>query len=367
MANLADVFKNIQKKHGEEIGAFGGFYETAERIPFGVYPLDLSVGGGVPRHRITEIYGPEGSCKTNLTMLLIKQNQIIRPEEKAVVFDMEGTFDPQWAKVMGVDMDTDRVLVLRPNYAEELHDMMLDVIRASDIGICTLDSVAAVVSTREGEGEADKSYMGTAANAIKAMTNKVTIEMKRMRQGESDVKHLPPAMVWINQTRNKIGVVYGDPESTPGGNAPRFAYALRIRVSGKAIMDKAVSETLPAIRKVVAQVKKHKVAITSINCEFDLVMQAHNGFKIGECDDWNLIEQMAKNYGLLVPGAGSKGGYMIGGEQYKTLKAIRARYYAEDDFRVSLQSAVTAIAVQQTGFVQTDEEAAAADQLEEAA
>ena len=297
------------------------------------------------------------NCKTNHCMLAIKQNQLIHPEENAAVFDMEGCFDPKWARQMGVDMD--RVVVFRPDFLEELHDMLVTVVEASDCGLVILDSLAQVLSKTEGEASADRQFMGNTANGIKRMVNKLVMKMKKMRQGEG-YDHLPPAVIWVNQTRSKVGVIYGNPETTPGGNAKNFMYSLRLRLMGQPIVDKEVSMAIPARRLIKCQIIKNKVPITSTHSEYEMVMLPHDGFRVGQCDDWNLIESMAKQEGkdgkaLLVKGK-KAGTWELGGETYKTLVPIKERYYKDLDFQLSLRGALVQRATEASGFVEEDDE-----------
>lgn len=365
MADLSEIMGKLQSAYGDEVGAMGGFWETAERIPTGIFPLDLAIGGGIPRQRVTEVYGPEGSCKTNICINTIRSNQLIRPEEKAVVFDMEGVFDPNWATVMGVDMS--RVAVIRPDYTEQLADMMEEVVNAKDVGVVVLDSLAHCMATAVGEASAEKQFMGNDAKAIRRMAVKLNIQMKRMRQGEvlsngKKSEREPPAVIWINQVTSKVGVIMGNPETTPGGHMPRFLYSLRLRVSGKPVMDEKISKMLPVARTISCSVKKFKVPVTCLHSEFDLIMLPHKGFRPGDCDDWNLIEAHAKENGLLRKGPKDKG-WVMGKQTYNTLAEIKKRYVSEPDFMLGLRGAVSQTAMEKTGFLSemSAEEAIAAD------
>lgn len=359
--DLETTLAGFKAKYGNEIGDFGGVMYSTERIPTDIFPLDLALGGGIPRQRVTEIYGPEGASKTTIICKIIKSNQKIRPHEKAVIFDMEGTFDNNWAAVIGVDMD--RVVVLTPDYTEQVADMMHQVVAAKDVGVVVLDSLAHCMAEAIGVASAEKQFMGNDAKAIRSMAKKLNIQMKRMRCGEEG-ENPPPAVIWINQITSKVGVIMGNPENTPGGHMPRFLYSLRLRISGKNIMDDKVSKVLPVAKQVQCVVKKYKVPITNMNSEFDLILQPYDGFKIGDCDDWNLIEAHAKANGLLSKGPKDKG-WVLGKQTYKTLAEIRKRYYSDDDFKLGLQGAVVEMAMNATGFLaeQDAKAQAAADAL----
>lgn len=345
MPTLDDIASKIETEFGEGVGVYGGHVEDVIRIPTGIFALDLAIGGGIPRGRVTEIYGPEGSCKTNLALKAVANAQRLWPDQKAVFIDVEGTFDPKWASLIGVD--TKKVYVLRPDYAEHVSDIMFDLMSATDVSIIVLDSLAAIASTKEAEQTADKATMADSTKVIKGMVNRITPPLKKMRVGE--VAGMAPAIIWINQTRMKIGVVYGNPETTPGGQSPKFMYSLRLRVSGKPNFDKEISAVLPITRTLSVSLIKWKVMVTAQHCEFDLAMIPHKDLRIGEADEWNLVEQLLKNATLLEK---SKKGWTLADEEYPTLKAIRARYRTDKDFAEAIQENIIARAVAESGFTQ---------------
>ena len=348
MAKLTDLVAGIEKK-AETEGSFGGDYTPIERVPTGIFPLDLAIGGGIPRGRITEIYGAEGSCKTNVAMLTIAQNQILHPEQKNAFIDMEGTWDPHWAKRLGVN--TENVYVIRPDYAEQVADVMNDLLDAEDLGVCVLDSLAAMGTIKEIDDDMDKQQMAESARIIGRMTRKVIVKMKR----KHEAGHAHCAVIWINQIRSKVGFVMGNPETTPGGNMPKFAYSLRLRLYGKPVIDAKVSKAMPIAREVTLGVPKYKVGITAINAEFTLMMMEHSGFRAGECDDWNLAEALLREEGVLTEPKKGKGWVMFG-ETYPTLKACKEKYRADAAFRLKVQKDAIGRALAANGVLAIDPE-----------
>jgi recombination protein RecA len=347
VANVDELMAGVKADHGEQIASMGGQFTDVERISTGLFPVDLAIGGGIPRARVTEIYGPEGSGKTNLALSTIAVNQVLYPAEQNVYFNVEGTFDPVWARKMGVDVD--KLHVVTPDYIEQTGDIMDKLLSAEDLGVCVLDSLAAMGSAKELDEEMEKRAMD-APILIKRMGQKITRKLKDRRD-----QGVRCAMIWINQTRTKVGVVYGDPETTPGGNYPKFMYSLRLRLWGKAKIDEKISKVLPIARETKLLVKKFKVPITSLSAEFDLVTQPHKDLRIGECDDWHLVEQMMRTRGLLVEGKGKDKWRMLD-EGYPTLKACRERYRTDLGFRMPLQQALIKLALQESGYGEPVEE-----------
>lgn len=207
MASAADVMKKAQKDYGGSVVQKGDdTYEDSPRLPTGIFPFDLASGGGFPMGRVSIVYGPESSNKTNLCLKAIGQGQILYPDKQAVFVDAEGTYTKSWAAQMGVD--TSRLVVVTPECAEQAVDMVEAFLYADDVFSVTLDSMAAMTTTNEIESEAGKVAVGGAALLVGKMLRKINISFNRMRnQGLH-----PPAFMAINQIRNKIGVMFGNPE-----------------------------------------------------------------------------------------------------------------------------------------------------------
>lgn len=333
---VKDALKQAKKSLGDSIGNFGGTYADVDRCPTGVFPFDMATGGGIPRGRTTIIYGPESSCKTNLAFRAIAMNQKIRPHETNVYIAIE-PFDGKWAQKMGVD--TDKLVVLKPSYAEQAVDLAEQFLGADDIGIMVIDSLAAMITTQEAEKSAEGFVMGGSAVAVGKLVRRTTLVLN-----EAEKLGRSPTLVYINQTRFKIGTMHGDPETMPGGNAPKFQAALWVRVRGKNITDKKVTEMYPVRKEVHFTIKKNKLPILADAGMFELVTYPHDNLSIGDTDDFGTLLHYLKDWELLEK---SKKGWAVLGEEYPTQQAFMDRMRADRAFADEVRRAVIETAMTQ--------------------
>jgi recombination protein RecA len=188
-----------------------------EVIPSGIYSLDKALGvGGFPRGRIAEIYGPEGGGKTTLALEVVAMAQ--KNGGKALFVDVEHAFSPEYAEKLGVDVEN--LIISQPDYAEQALEIIDTFVRSGAIDICVLDSVAALVPKTELEGDMGDSFMGVQARLMSQALRKLAGSISKSKT----------VMIFINQLREKIGVVYGNPEVTPGGRALKFYSSVRLDV-----------------------------------------------------------------------------------------------------------------------------------------
>lgn len=331
-SSTAALLAGFQKEFGEAIGTWGGKAQEVERIPTGMFEFDSASGGGFPRGRISLVYGPESSGKTNLVLKAIANHQAKWPGLKCVFVAVE-PFDAPWATKMGVN--TDDVLVLQPTYAEQACDIVEKLmLEGTDVGLIALDSIAAMASAHELNSSADKTIVGGTSIVINRMFKKIGVA-----QNEAEKEGRAPTFIAINQIRSKVGIVYGNPETKPGGKQQDFSSSMTVRVAGNNIMDPKVNKVMPVRKEVTFIIKKWKCPILSVNGKFEMVTYPHKGLVIGQCDDAGTIQAYLEDWGEWTK---DKKGWKILDTLYKTQAEFFERFYQDSEFGNALRQAVVA-------------------------
>ncbi|NCU42647.1 MAG: recombinase RecA [Candidatus Moranbacteria bacterium] len=279
---LIAVVGEIRERFGEGIIMKLGEVKKVdiEAISTSSISLDIALGiGGVPRGRIIEVYGPESSGKTTLALHIIASAQ--KSGDSAAFVDAEHALDPEYARKIGVDIDN--LLISQPDTGEQALDIVETLVRSGAVGVIVIDSVAALVPRAEIEGEMGDQHMGRQARLMSQALRKLTAIVSKTNV----------TVIFINQIRMKIGVMFGSPETTTGGQALKFYSSVRLEVRRAAQIKKG-EEVVG--NRVKVKVVKNKVAPPFKTAEFDIMY--NEGISLeGDLIDTGVMKEVIKKSG----------------------------------------------------------------------
>lgn len=316
--SVSDYMLKIAGKYGHKTQKASEITSDVHRLPTGVFPFDLASGGGLLRGKVNLLYGPESGGKSMLSMLTMAHEMARSPDKSCVLFDLENSFDPNWAKALGVDLD--RLHVVKPMFAEEVINILEGVLQAEDLSVVVVDSVAALITENELDSDASKMAVGSNSLLIGKFMRKMNIRMSDV-QGPN-----APTLILLNQLRYKVGVMYGDPENVPGGKALHHTVSMMYRVSGKNIIDKKIDPDRPAFKEINISCKKHRANVYSMHAKFQIGLMHGEGVYPGYCDEWPTLQKMLKDAEVIRKG---DKGWLYRDQEFDTLKQIRALIYSD--------------------------------------
>lgn len=255
---LKIAISNIEKKFGKGavISMTGDVDYSIQRVPSGSLALDIALGGGWPYSRIIEIYGPESSGKSTVLLHAIKEVQ--KQGKVAAYLDAECSFDPIYAENLGIDLSPEKFIFCQPSCGEEAFSIAEELLKSNEVSFIGIDSVAALTPKAEIEGEMGESKMGLQARLMGQGMRKLT----------SLVKNSNCILFFTNQLRENIGVIYGNPETTPGGNALKYYASIRCDIRRKQILKDGDNQA--SANEVKVKVIKNKTAPPFRECLFTI-------------------------------------------------------------------------------------------------
>jgi recombination protein RecA len=349
----SELVKKIQKKHGGSILMRASDFKVQQRprIPTGIFQLDYALGGGLPVGLVSTMYGAKSASKTTTFLKAIANAQnmcsnchLFRTDESwgcrckkprdfvMVYMDVEGTLDLPWAQSLGVD--TSKMIVSVPEYAEQTLDIAEAFVRSGECDILVLDSIAFLTPQKEIEESIEKDQMGIASRIIGRGIRKFTAAVN----GVGNETGRRPTIFFTNQIRMKIGVMYGSPETQSGGQAPGYAAAVEVKLwPGKYEMDEVSKK--PVTVEINFRVEKNKTSGAKMEGQYKMFVSDAGDRHKGDIEDELQMVDWAETAGIVQ----RSGGYQCNGETFRIKEDLVKRLAKDRLFKAKLWNAVMPI------------------------
>jgi recombination protein RecA len=358
----SEALAGLIKKHGKNIlqpaSEFG--VEGCARIPSGIFRLDYALGGGFPAGRVNNVYGPKSGGKTTIYLKTLGNAQKMCatcwtfPDEEgkckckkfrkalAAWIDVEGTWDAPWALKHGVNLD--ELILSQPEYAEQSIDIADQLVRSTQLDVLVIDSLAFLTPSKEIEKSSNDELMGVQARTLGKGIRKFVSGLN----GVALETGRRPTLLFTNQIRMKLGVMFGNPETQPGGHAPGFAASTETRVSsGKYEMDDESGR--PISVELNFKVEKNKTSPAKMEGEYKMLLADTETKRVGDVLDEGWMVEQAEKIGLVEKKSGD---WLCLGEKFSAKSHIERRAMTEPDYKRKLRDALMTILIPQTGVVE---------------
>lgn len=346
----SELMAKIHKKHGGSILMRASDFKVQERprISTGIFQLDYALGGGFPVGLVSTLYGNKSSSKTSTFLRAISNAQKMcstchkyltdeawgcrckKPRDFVIAYmDVEGTLDIPWARALGVD--TDRMIISVPEYAEQTFDISEALVRSGECDILVIDSIAFLTPQKEIEESIEKDQMGIQPRIVGRGIRKFIAAVN----GVGNESGRRPTVWFTNQMRQKIGVMFGSPDVQPGGNAPGFAAATETKLwSGKYEMDSITQKPLAV--EINFRVEKNKTSGAKMEGIYRMYTSDTSVNKKGDIDDGSQLVDHGERIGLIY----KSGGYQCNGEAFRIKEDLLNRLAKDSLFKARLWNTV---------------------------
>ena len=322
---LGEVLKQAAKVHGPNVIRSAELRPRFKHIPTDIFSLDMGLFGGIPEGVISLVYGWAGSGKTTLCGRVIGQAQRKYADKAAVFIDADGTYQPEWGRKHGVD--NSRMALVQPESGEQALDLARAMVKAEEVSVIVVDSLAALVPMKELDKSMEDLTVGEQGRLISRFCRVLQADLL----GERKRGHRP-AILWINQYRMKIGTMFGDPRTLPGGEAQHFAAAVKIEMKNKEVMGKTANgiQTVD-YNEHAFKIAKNKIGTGIREGEFVMVRNPTNPLGPGFVDDARPVINWARTTGKITGGGSS---WRVQGldEKFSRLQDIADYFYSDLDF-----------------------------------